>query len=187
MRRSAYPVLVPRFPANWTTSRLRARPGAAADAEAVFAAWSSVPECTRWLSFPRAKAVTETRAFLETVERAWAGDGVHLSWLLHDGEQLVGSIGADPDGTLVEVGYVIAPAYWGRGYATEALARLCTLALAEPTIYRVQAKCDVDNVASARVMEKAGMQREGRLRRHTIFPNASAEPRDVWLYARVVE
>ena len=177
---------MPRLPARWTTTRLDARPATTADADATFAAWTSVAACTRWLSFPTAKTVEESRAFLETVEHAWAGAGGHLSWLLHEGEQLIGSIGADVEGPIATVGYVIAPAYWGQGYATEALRRLCEVALAEPTIYRVEATCDVENTASARVMEKAQMQREGRLRRHTIFPNVAAGPRDVWLYARVV-
>jgi RimJ/RimL family protein N-acetyltransferase len=43
----------------------------------------------------------------------------------------------------------------------------------------------VENIASARVMEKAGMAREGLLRRYVVHPNISAEPRDAYLYAVV--
>jgi [ribosomal protein S5]-alanine N-acetyltransferase len=57
--------------------------------------------------------------------------------------------------------------------------------LARPSIWRIWAVCDVDNLASARVLEKAGLQREGTLRRYIIHPSASLEPRDVHLYARV--
>jgi len=49
----------------------------------------------------------------------------------------------------------------------------------------VQAFCDVDNLGSARVMENAGMQREGLLRRYVLHPNISDVPRDVYLYAVV--
>jgi RimJ/RimL family protein N-acetyltransferase len=45
--------------------------------------------------------------------------------------------------------------------------------------------CDVDNIASARVMEKAGLTLEGRLRRWLVHPNISDEPRDCLGYARV--
>jgi len=55
----------------------------------------------------------------------------------------------------------------------------------EPDIYRVFATCDVDNPASAKVMEKAGMKYEGLLRRYMIHPNVSEEPRDCLMYARV--
>ena len=50
---------------------------------------------------------------------------------------------------------------------------------------RVWAVCDVDNTASARVMEKIGMTREGLMRRGVLHPNSSSEPRDCWLYAKV--
>ena len=50
-------------------------------------------------------------------------------------------------------------------------------------IWRLGAVCDIDNRASARVMEKAGMQREGILRRWMLHPNISAEPRDCFSYA----
>jgi RimJ/RimL family protein N-acetyltransferase len=40
--------------------------------------------------------------------------------------------------------------------------------------------CDVDNVASARVLQKIGMQREGRLARWAVMPNAGGVARDCW-------
>ena len=49
----------------------------------------------------------------------------------------------------------------------------------------MQAHCAVENPASARVMEKAGLIREGYLRRYVINPNVSLEPTDALLYARV--
>ena len=52
-------------------------------------------------------------------------------------------------------------------------------------IFRIWAVCDLDNFASARVLEKAGMQREGVLRRYILHPNISSEPRDVYCYATV--
>ena len=58
-------------------------------------------------------------------------------------------------------------------------------AFKQPDIFRVQAICDVENIGSARVMEKAGMVREGLLRRYVVHPNISDEPRDAFLYAIV--
>lgn len=63
--------------------------------------------------------------------------------------------------------------------------RAAEAALGEPGIFRVWAICNHENRASARVMEKIGMQREGLLRRGVLHPNVSAEPRDCWLYSRV--
>jgi len=67
----------------------------------------------------------------------------------------------------------------------EAAQAVVEWALAQPSIYRVWAVCDVDNLASARVLEKIGMQREGLLHRHIIHPNISAAPRDCWCFAKV--
>ena len=84
-----------------------------------------------------------------------------------------------------ELGYVLARFYWGNGYMTEAVQGLVHWALKQKQIYRIWAVCDVDNIASARVMEKAGMQREGILRRWSVHPNLSPEPRDSYCYAIV--
>ena len=69
--------------------------------------------------------------------------------------------------------------------AAEALRPIVEWSLAQPGIFRVWALCDVDNAASARVLEKVGMRREGLLRRNTMHPNVSDEPRDSYCYAIV--
>jgi RimJ/RimL family protein N-acetyltransferase len=68
---------------------------------------------------------------------------------------------------------------------TEALTEIVQWALAQPAIFRIGSVCDVDNIGSARVMEKAGLVREGVLRQWLIHPNISKEPRDCFSYARV--
>ncbi len=68
---------------------------------------------------------------------------------------------------------------------SEAVAAMVEWALAQPTIYRVWATCDVDNVASARLLERVGMEREGVLRRWLIHPSLSAAPRDCACYSIV--
>ena len=49
--------------------------------------------------------------------------------------------------------------------------RLLPRSMNEPAIWRVQAFCDVENRASARVLEKAGLTLEGTLRRYMVLPN----------------
>ena len=64
---------------------------------------------------------------------------------------------------MVEVGYWIAPDSWGRGYATEALGGLLSLArLAGHR--RIVGRHAVDNPASGRVLRKAGFRPTGRAR-----------------------
>ena len=63
--------------------------------------------------------------------------------------------------------------------------RMVQWAMSHPEVYRIWAVCDVDNVASARLLESVGMQLEGTLRRWLIHPTMSEQPRDCLCYAAV--
>ena len=93
--------------------------------------------------------------------------GDHASWALVDGAELLGSISlhridrAQDDG---EIGYWIAPAARGSGLAGLAAGAACRWGFTELGLHRIQLFHAVENVASARVAEKAGFTCEGRLR-----------------------
>ena len=63
-----------------------------------------------------------------------------------------------------EIGWALKRSEWGKGYTTEAALEVLGLAFSQTTAHRVVAFCNANNAASYRVMEKIGMQREGRLR-----------------------
>ena len=73
------------------------------------------------------------------------------------------------DDRRAEIGYAVARAYWGRGYAPEAARALIDYALSIVGFNRIEAYCSVGNAASLRVLEKIGMRREGILRQHTVI------------------
>ena len=68
---------------------------------------------------------------------------------------------------------------------SEATHAVIDWAFQQPSIYRVYATTDVENVASQHVLEKVGMQCEGILRKYILHPNISNVPRDSYLYAIV--
>ncbi|MEK6476661.1 GNAT family N-acetyltransferase [Catalinimonas sp. 4WD22] len=70
-----------------------------------------------------------------------------------------------PKYKIAEAWYKLLPRHWGKGYATEALLALIDFGFKELKLHRIEAGCAVDNLASLRVLEKAGMQREGRKRK----------------------
>ena len=70
-----------------------------------------------------------------------------------------------------------------KGYVTEATRAIIDWTFRQASMYRVYATTDVENVASRRVMEKAGMQCEGILRKYILHPNISDIPRDSYMYA----
>lgn len=83
---------------------------------------------------------------------------------------LIGHAGLVPqevDGvTEIEVGYWIAPAYWGMGFATEAAAAFRDIALERLNEDRIIALIYPDNIASCRVAEKLGMHIWKEIERH---------------------
>lgn len=66
------------------------------------------------------------------------------------------------EGTQAVVGWLLEPAYAGRGYATEAASEILRICFEELRLHRVVAGAFADNPASLRVMEKLGMRIEGR-------------------------
>jgi RimJ/RimL family protein N-acetyltransferase len=62
-----------------------------------------------------------------------------------------------------EIWYLVEPESWGKGLATEAVKRLLDFGFGELGLHRIWATCLPENPASARVLEKAGMRKEGFL------------------------
>lgn len=89
---------------------------------------------------------------------------------LRQTDELLGAISLmqiHPEDARAEVGYWIGVEHWRQGYCSEALAELIGYAHRGLGLTRIVARCAATNPGSARVMEKAGMLREGLLRQHT--------------------
>ena len=174
-------------PAEIETDRLLLRRPVLADAAAIFAGYAADADVTRYLTWRPHASVDDSRAYLRLCQEQWAaGDNrpYVIATRIEPG-RAIGAIDWRRDGAhAVTFGYVLAPAHWGRGYMTEALAALVDWSLAQPDCYRAWAFCDADNRASARVMEKAGMSFEGIARRYLPAINIGPEPRDCRIYAR---
>lgn len=63
-----------------------------------------------------------------------------------------------------EIGYIINPDYWGRGIATEVAEKLVFFGFDKLNLHRIYATCAPENIASRKVLEKAGLVFEGQLR-----------------------
>ena len=168
------------------TRRLVLRVPSLDDAETVFKRFARDPEVTRYLGWKTHRSVATTRKVIRGWTADWSG-GERSTWVLTTlrSDLPFGVIELRTDEHRAEAGFALARDRWGRGYATEALEAVTDLALSLPDVYRVWAVCDVDNKASARVMERAGFALEGTLRRYCRHPNLGVEPRDVYCYARV--
>lgn len=173
-------------PEEFETARLILRVPELDDAEDIFSLYAQDKQVTRFLTWKPHESVDETKEFLERCLNVWQ-DCLAFPWVIIEREsnQLIGMIEVEFNEHRAELGYVLARTYWGAGYATEAARLVVDWAIAQPKIFRVWGVCDVENLASARVLEKAGMKREGTLRRWLYHPNSDRKPRDCYVYSIV--
>jgi ribosomal-protein-alanine N-acetyltransferase len=91
--------------------------------------------------------------------------------ILQETDQLIGGCGLRKERMIGEIGYCFNPLYWRMGYASEAASALIDYGFKELGIHRIFATCRPDNIGSANVMKKVGMQYEGHLREHMWHKN----------------
>lgn len=83
-----------------------------------------------------------------------------------------------------ELGYYVVRRRWGAGICTEAVRQICRFAFENTDVLRIFAEPFAENAASCRVLEKAGFQLEGVLRRNAV---KNGQVRDMRLYSLVRE
>jgi ribosomal-protein-alanine N-acetyltransferase len=172
-------------PDTFKLARLRLRRPRLSDADALFAMGSD-PEVARYADWPLDTEIGPTIERLRERPAIW-DSGAEYYWVItlpHD-DRAIGAVSSRVRLHAADVGYLLDRKHWGKGYATEAARAIVEWALSVPPVRRVWATCDTENVASARVLEKTGLELEGTLRKAIVRPNLANEPRDAFIYARV--
>ena len=170
------------FPDTFSTARLTLRPVQVEDAAAIFNSYGQDAEVTRHLTWRPHASIDDTHSFVQMCLRAQTSR-TYMIVVKVTGE-VVGVFDLRMPGKMrVEFGYALARRHWRQGLMTEALIEITSWALNEPSIWRISAVADTENIGSIRVMEKAGLQREGVLRRWLVHPNISDDPRDCVSFA----
>jgi ribosomal-protein-alanine N-acetyltransferase len=142
-------------PISLRSERLLFRRPAAQDAEAIFARYSSDPEVTKYVGWPRHRSLDDARAYVASSQVEWQRDQLG-AYLVFRSDQLIGGTGLHGDRAgRVSTGYVLAQDAWGQGHATEALRSMVGLAM-QLGIQAVHACCHARHVRSRRVLDKGG-------------------------------
>ena len=144
------------------TERLLLRKLRIEDAEHIFKTWTGDERVTKFMIYTTHQSVEVTREWLaETIKHYDEEDSGSLQWgfQLKSTGMLIGSGGAifKPEYQMYSIGYNIAYDYWGKGYTTEAVRGIIEY-LKSIGIKQIYSDHAVDNPASGRVMEKAGMR-----------------------------
>ena len=176
------------------TARLTLRDFVQSDFDAIYA-YSSDPKVTKYLFFgPRDS--DSTADYLEGLLASQV-ESPRLRFELAVQETASGRvIGACDlsyiEGNVVDLGYMLGLADWGKGYATEIALALIDAAFSDLRAERVISTVDVNNRASIHVLEKVGMRWEAVFRKHRRAKNRWWDchlfilPREVWELSRTL-
>jgi RimJ/RimL family protein N-acetyltransferase len=137
------------------------------DLDFFFSFWNNIDFYGEYEAIQPQISRAEAEKRIETSQQAASGvnwtwfvieknDGTKIGFIIHYTNQ--------PSGSL-SVGYALAPNERGKGYGTEALKIMVDYLFLTRDIMRIQAATDVRNVASQRILEKAGFKREGTIRK----------------------
>ena len=130
----------------------------------IYVEWMNKPEFVGEYFFPLQRAMTEIEKARETnpfesktfiVEKK---DGTKIGWISH-------FYMLHPMAKLLEIGYAIVPNERSKGYCAEAVKIMVDYLFLTKEAVFIQAMTDVKNIASQRVLEKAGFQKEGTIRK----------------------
>ena len=150
-----------------TTDRLILRPFTIEDGPRVqdLAGDRAIAEMTANIPHPYEDGVAEE--WIATHQNAIENEkSLTLAITLINQEEVIGAIGLEINRLhdYAELGYWIGKPYWNKGYCTEAAREVVGYSFEKLKLNRIQARNILKNPASARVMEKTGMRREGILR-----------------------
>jgi ribosomal-protein-alanine N-acetyltransferase len=150
------------------TERLRLRQITHADAEALIGIFGN-PEVLRYISDdPPCKTREEAIHMIDWMH-SWFDQKGGLRWgiALCNDDKMIGTCGfhfLSREHRRCDIGYDLQPAYWGRGYITEATHAMVRWCFENLDLHRIQADCTAGNIGSERVLEKVGFTHEGTWR-----------------------
>ena len=159
------------------TPRLILRPFQDSDLEP-FVAYRSDPEVARYQGWDAPYSLDKAIEFI--AEMKLAQPAIQDRWYqlaieLKQSGQLIGDCAFHTlahDARQAEIGCTLARQHQRQGYAAEAVARLLGYLFRDLGLHRVIASCDADNLASARLLERVGMRREGHFIENIWFKGA---------------
>jgi len=167
------------------TQRLTLRPIRVEDATALYQARGDA-DVMRYWDWQEQESVEQVRDIL-TAHIPEHGDESMLWWVaaLSPDGPAIGECDLseiDRHNRRAEVGFLFTKAYWGQGYAREAMERVIAYGFGELGLERLWARFHDGNTASQRLLERLGFTYEGRLRAHVVRDGAR---RDCFVYGRL--
>ncbi|WP_044640017.1 GNAT family N-acetyltransferase [Risungbinella massiliensis] len=168
------------------TKRLYLRKMEVSDSSSLFQIWSD-PDVTRFMNISHFTDENQAKDMITLLdELAQDHKAIRFAILEQECNEIIGSCGynsLDFENAKAEIGYDIAKAYWGRGYASEAIQSLLDYGFSDLKLNRIEAKVEPDNVNSIKVLQKLNFTFEGTLRQSE---RSKGKFIDLHMYSRLI-
>lgn len=146
-----------------TTERLILRAVAASDAEAIAALVDNYKIAVMLSRLPYPYKVEHALQFIDWVKAQPEDEPVFILCLRNEARTLIGVCSYERrGGENPELGYWLGEPYWGKGYMSEAVKAVIEHAFTVAQHERLVSGCRLQNLASRRVLEKAGFEHSGQ-------------------------
>lgn len=158
-------------PLTLETPRLLLRPFEPSDARSVQRILDDRLVSATLLDTPHPFTLEAAQHWIETARRGGdRGDAFVFALIRKRHPLFIGCIDIEVNGEhrRGDMAYWLSPEHWGQGYTTEAAQRIVRFGFESLGLGRIYAQCVCTNIASARVMEKAGLRYEALLRESTL-------------------
>ena len=150
------------------TERLILRRFVIEDSAAMYKNWASDEEVTKYLTWPAHSSEEISKIVTEDWVNSYS-DEKFYQWaiVLKEIGEPIGSMSVvhmNEDISMVHIGYCIGRSWWHRGITSEALKAVIDFFFEVVDVNRIEARYDIRNPNSGKVMKKCGMKYEGTLR-----------------------
>ncbi|MBE1553526.1 GNAT family N-acetyltransferase [Sporosarcina limicola] len=149
------------------TERLYLRKMKESDSSSLFTIWSD-PDVTKFMNISSFTDENQAKDMINLLnELSQDNKAARFTIIELESNEIIGSCGynsLDFENAKAEIGYDIARAFWGRGYATEAIYSLLDYAFTSLELNRIEAKVEPENVNSIKLLRKLNFIFEGTLR-----------------------
>lgn len=157
------------------------------DADALFELYSDPEVMRHWNHAPWGTIAQARQAITEARSDYASGASLHCAIEHRASGHLIGSCALyafAAQNRCASLGYLLAKAWWGQGYMSEAIQLLLDHAFAALDLNRVEAEVNQDNIGSAMALEKLGFRREGDMRERWIVDGKKYDTRSYGLLRR---
>lgn len=145
------------------TSRLVLNRFTVDDAAAMFHGWANSETVTRWMFLTPGKTLEECQKYMQSVMERYMSENGYHHWAIRCNNECIGTIAlfVDTQHNSAQFAYALAEKYWGKGYMTEALKAVLAFGFDVLKLHRIGADHFAENTGSGKVMQNAGLVKEG--------------------------